>query len=36
MRRRSFSAEEPQVGCALWYNICGEVRLGGVGLYINN
>lgn len=36
MQRCSLSAEEPQVGCALCYNICGEVSLGGVGLYIYN
>lgn len=34
MQRCSLSAEEPQVGCALCYNICGEISRGGVGLYV--
>lgn len=34
MQRCSFSVEEPRVGCALCYNMSGEVSLGGVGLYI--
>lgn len=34
MQRCSLSAEEPQVGYALCYNICGEVILRGVSIYI--